>query len=56
LIAKKININFKIKSTKNLKGLYANTSKLSKQTGWKPKVSINNGINKTLKYLSNDNI
>ena len=56
LISKKINIKFKIKRSTIVKGLYANISKLNKHTGWKPKISINNGINKTLKYFKNDNI
>ncbi len=44
--------NNPLRKNENLKS-YANINKILKDTKWKPKISIDNGLNRTIKYYKN---
>ncbi len=50
MVMKNCGIGFKSTKTKP-KGFYADISKLTKATGWKPNTNIEQGIKKTIKYF-----
>ena len=44
--------SFKLRKNENIK-LISNINKIKREIGWKPKVSLHEGLEKTIKYLKN---
>jgi UDP-glucose 4-epimerase len=53
-IVKLIHPSYTFKSKNKKRGLYADISKIKRETGWQSKTNINEGIKKTISYFNNE--
>ncbi len=55
IVAKEFGMSKRMKEPPKITGFYANILKIKKDVGWKPKFSIEQGVDRTIKNFKNEN-